>query len=100
VDRRTSLTPDRLGELRPHGPTNGCHSVISITVVNRSDFPVRISNVGVDTQDGSGRTLHLTTPMPGATIPGTIPPHDSAKAYIPKENVEREGIDLYRPVRV
>jgi hypothetical protein len=80
------------------GPGN-VPAVVSITVINSSDYPVRVANVGIDLQDGSERTMNLTTPMPGATVPGVIAPHDSGVGYALKDEVD-EQVDVTKPVRV
>lgn len=72
---------------------------VSVDVVNRSDHAVRVKGVGLELQDGSGRQMHQMQTPPGATLPGTIPPHDSASTYFLAENIEQEaGIDVYAPI--
>jgi hypothetical protein len=81
------------------GPGN-VPAVVAITVVNESDYPIHVNNTGIDLQDGSNNTMSLTTPMPGASLPGTVEPHNSGVAFALKEEVERQGVDLTKPVRV
>lgn len=79
------------------GPDN-IPPVVAISAVNNSDFQVNIAAAGTDMQDGSGGTLNMM-PMPGATIPGVVAPHDSATAFLRQDSAEEAGLDLYQPVR-
>ena len=76
----------------------GTAEVVTVTAVNRSEFPVNVKSVGFDTQDGSGRTLALLHPNPGSTLPGRIEPQDSGMAVSPKNQLEDNGLDLTKPV--
>jgi hypothetical protein len=71
---------------------------LSVTATNRSEHAVRITGVGVDLQDDGGMQFHQVIPIHGATIPGPIQPHDSGNALLMREDVEREGLDVYKPV--
>lgn len=80
-------------------PPEGTFQVVSITVVNHSDHPVRATGVGLDFQDDSGQAFHLYRPPQGATIPGIIESHDSGSTYIPNADVvEGSTIDVYEPL--
>jgi hypothetical protein len=71
---------------------------LSVTATNRSEHVVRITGVGVDLQDDREMQFHQVVPMHGATLPGPIQPHDSGSALLMREDVEREGLDIYKPI--
>lgn len=49
-------------------------------------------------QDGSGRAAHFLKP-PAATLPGTIPAHDSGESWVKEESLASDyGFDIYAPV--
>jgi hypothetical protein len=73
---------------------------ISVTVYNRSRHPVRVTGVGIETNDGSKRVLVQIMPQPGAGIPGTVNPHDSAMTWFERDpNWKANGLDVQRPTR-
>ena len=71
---------------------------IMVKVINRGDYPVNVSSVGFDLQDGSGRSLVLMQQPPPANIPGHIAAHDQGFTYIPISSHNVELLDLYRPL--
>jgi hypothetical protein len=82
-----------MGQIR-----RGLVDAVTINVHNHADHPLRVTSAGLTMQDGSGATLVQPRPPPGATLPGTIPPHDSAMTYFYEEHTRERGFDLRRPV--
>ncbi len=77
----------------------GLVDAISVRVVNRSDHKVRVTGVGLDLQDLSGRQLHQTHAPEGATIPDVVASHDAGATHFVVEAVEKEaGINVYAPI--
>lgn len=76
----------------------GMTDALAINLVNHSDHAVRVTGVGIDLQDGSGRQAHLVREPPGATIPGTVAPHDSGSTYFLTEELEESGVDIFGPI--
>ena len=74
--------------------------IITITVKNRSEHPVRVEGAGIDLQDRSGAAIHLVQPVPGATLPGAIAPHDSGQTWMERDEAEQRGINVLAPVTV
>lgn len=73
--------------------------VVAIAVVNRSAYQVRVTSLGIDLQDGSGRTLQPYRTEPGSTLPGVVAPQDSGTAYMLRSDVEARGvIDVHEPL--
>lgn len=81
--------------------TPGVHAdeVVLITAINDSGHEMRLDSAGVELQDGSGSKLFVTMPPNGATIPGLVAPHSSAKTWIEKADADRAGIDVFQPLR-
>ncbi len=71
---------------------------LSITATNNSEHAVRVTGVGVDLNRRDGWQFHQPAPIHGATLPGIIQPHDAGVSMIDRENAEREGLDLTKPV--
>lgn len=72
---------------------------IAIRATNRSEHAVRVISVGLNAQDGSGRTLQPISQIEGATLPGEVGPRDHAEAFIPVDQLDPDhGVDLYRPL--
>jgi hypothetical protein len=71
---------------------------VLVTATNTGDRLVRVASVGLDAQDGSGRTVQHVQLVPGAGLPGPIAPHDSAMTYYREESVRDAGLDPRRPV--
>jgi hypothetical protein len=69
---------------------------IQIEARNRGDLPVRVSSAGFNLQDGSGNTVAIIQPPPGATLPGLIGPRDAAMTYLLMEDLG--PLDPYRPL--
>ncbi len=69
---------------------------IFLKVHNTGDHPVRVDSVGLNLQDGSGRTAQHLQVMPGASVPGVVPPRDSGSTYY--EVSKLDGIDPHRPL--
>jgi hypothetical protein len=102
LDWRNSRKPSIVVEPRfafltmPHGELV---DAVIINVHNNSDHAIRVTSAGLSLQDGSGRTITQINPVPGATLPGTIAPHDSAMTYFVEADLVREtGIDKFEPV--
>lgn len=73
---------------------------VRVTGVGLSGHPVRVTGVGLEANDGSKRQLVQIIPQPGAGVPGTIAPRDSAQTWFERADIDnRGGIDVYRPVR-
>ena len=64
---------------RPMGKGN--IEVIGVKVINRSDRPVRVTSVWLESQDHSGRDLFLNEKPEGADLPGWIAPNDVALVH-------------------
>lgn len=73
--------------------------VVAINVINNSDHAVRVSSLGLDLQDRSGRTAQAFQQIPGATLPGQVERHDSGETYLLADELKRDGFDLSRPLR-
>lgn len=73
---------------------------VSLRVVNAGDHAVRVPEVGLELQDGSGRTLVQFKKPQGATLPGAVAAHDSEWTYFFADALEREevGIDVSQPI--
>jgi hypothetical protein len=72
--------------------------VLSITVANDNDYAVRVNSTGLVTQDGTRRDLVFLDQLPGASLPGSIPPHDEGMAFLERSAAEQDGIDFFRPL--
>jgi hypothetical protein len=72
--------------------------VAMITVRNLGGHPIRVTSAGFDFQDGSGRTVVLTQPPPGASLPGIVQPRDSAETWVEEQHFTSSGIDVFRPL--
>jgi len=59
----------------------GLVDAVLVRVVNRSDHTVRVTGVGLDLQDGSGRTLNQTAIPEGATLPDPVASHDAGSTH-------------------
>jgi len=80
------------------GFSTGAKQAIGIDVTNHGDHAIRVTGAGLEMQDGSDAQLHILNPPPGATIPGTIQPRDSAKTWIEQAEYEEQGISPFEPV--
>jgi hypothetical protein len=69
-----------------------------VTVVNRSRHAIRVDSLGLELQDGSGRTAFQPYAVPGATIPGTVPALDSGGTWWGFDELVEAGFDPYRPI--
>jgi hypothetical protein len=72
--------------------------VAMISAVNRSNHAVHVDSVGLLMQDGSKRDYVLFGPPMGATLPGTVNPRDSGKAWFSVVEMTQNGLDVYRPL--
>ena len=72
---------------------------VLVTVFNRSGHPIRVTGAGVEMNDGSKRAGHVVQIKPGAGIPGTIAPYDSAMTWFEMADLASEGFDKYRKGR-
>jgi hypothetical protein len=72
---------------------------VVITAVSRTNYPVRTTNAGLKAESLPGKTLWCVNAHPLATIPGVIPPHDSAQAFLDAESMAKDGLDLGQPIR-
>jgi hypothetical protein len=72
--------------------------VVMITAANNGQRPIGVDGGGLLLQDGSGRTMVPTRMQPAQTIPGTVEPGHSVMTYLEKELLERNGIDLTKPL--
>jgi hypothetical protein len=70
---------------------------LTVTAINRSEHAVRVTGVGVDLPNGL-QYHQLESGQGDASLPGPIPSHDSAFAMLMREDVEREGLDVYEPI--
>ena len=77
-----------------HGPVEA----VMIKVINRSDRAVIVEDAGVDAQDGSGRTLIIPRPPPGATLPGKLDPDSNGTTWLLREEVDEAGVDVHEPL--
>jgi hypothetical protein len=71
---------------------------VTIEATNRSDHEVRVTSAGFDLQDGSGRKVVIVRQMPGSSIPGNVPPHDSGMTWIEEDEARHAGLDIYKPL--
>ena len=69
-----------------------------INVINRENHAVRISSVGFNLQDGSGRSLVLVSPPPAATLPGEVAAHDQGFTYLAESSPDIKNLGLNRPL--
>jgi hypothetical protein len=69
---------------------------VQVDVRNHGDQQVRVTSVGFNMQDGSGRTVTLTRIPPLATLPGEIAPRDSGFTYLLEP--EWTWLDPFRPL--
>lgn len=67
-------------------PATGPRLVLAITVINDSAHPIRVSGVGVKTDDGDIQVVREN-----GEIPGQIPEHDSAMTWLPRNMPELKG---------
>jgi hypothetical protein len=80
---------------------NGQLSAALMTVVNRSEHPVRIDSVGFVAQDGSG---HRFTVGNGRTMPfvseieGELPAHDGKSTIITADDLMNLDLDPGKPL--
>jgi hypothetical protein len=81
------------------GLGNDMVDAVTVEAINHSDHVVRITGVGLNLQDGSGREMHQVRVPQGATLPGTVASHDSASTYFLADDLKREaGVDVYAPI--
>jgi hypothetical protein len=74
--------------------------VLTTEAVNRSEFPLRVRQIGMDWQDDSGDAYMVFLPVLGSKLPGTVEPHDAAEGFMPRVRLEADGVDFSKPVRV
>jgi hypothetical protein len=72
--------------------------VVLISAINHSRHAIRINSAGLEAQDGSGNWLIQPVPPNGASIPGTVQPHDQAQTYFLWDEFMRAGLDPRKPV--
>jgi hypothetical protein len=72
--------------------------IVVVGVFNDSAHPVRVTSVGLFTQDRTGRTMPFMHRMEGATLPGTIPPRDSGQGFALLQSLKENGLNEYEPV--
>jgi hypothetical protein len=77
----------------------GIQDVISIEVVNESDHTVRVTGFGLMANDGSGQQLFFIGPVPGSSLPGQIPPHDSGTGLNDWSGLVGAPINFNLPVK-
>ena len=78
-------------------PTGTMH-VLSVQATNRGQTAAHVTSFGLEANDGSGRQIVFVDPVPGSTLPGPIPAHDSASGFQPIATLRPEDVDLTRPV--
>jgi hypothetical protein len=71
---------------------------VMINVINRENHAVRISSLGFNLQDGSGRSMVLINPPPAATLPGEVAAHDQGFTYVAESSPDIKNLDLCRPL--
>jgi hypothetical protein len=71
---------------------------VCVKAINLGEHPVGVQGVGLDLQDGSGRTFVLARPHQLDSIPSTVDPRHDASAYFPVDVLEQNGFDLTRPL--
>jgi hypothetical protein len=69
-----------------------------IEVVNRDLEPIEIRSAGFDMNDGSGGKIIWQVQPPGATLPGVVKGRSSASTWLPIEELEKQGLDIYGPI--
>jgi hypothetical protein len=69
---------------------------IFIEVTNGSEHPIRW--IAATLELGDGRILYLMDHPPGGDLPAVVQPHDSHHTWVDCVEVERQGVDLRRPV--
>lgn len=72
---------------------------IVITATSRTNYPVRTTNAGIQSKSVPGKMAWCVNPHPLSTIPGVIPPHDSAQAFLELPSPAKDGFDFRQPVR-
>jgi hypothetical protein len=72
--------------------------MVFVSVVNKSQHPVKIASAGLELQDGSGRTAVFLHSPPGSTLPGEVAPRDSAATWEPMSVLDGGDFDFTRPV--
>lgn len=72
---------------------------VTVTVLNQSSHPVRVTGAGVEINDGSERTGNVTEVKPGAGIPGVVAPHDLGFTWIEIADLKQNGFDPFKPAR-
>ncbi len=76
----------------------GLVDTVTVTARNRGDRPVSVTSVGIDHNDGSGRSIQNIAVVPGGSLPGTVEPGHEGMTYFMADDLKREGVDLYRSV--
>jgi hypothetical protein len=72
---------------------------IVITAISRTNYPVRTTNAGIQSESLPSKMAWCVNPHPLSTIPGVIPPHDSAQAFLEVPSLAKDGFDVGLPVR-
>lgn len=76
----------------------GNKNILTIHAINRSEYAVNVTGVGLRSQTNPRAMVHLTLKPHGATLPGPVEPRSSAMTYGDKAELEAEGFDFSRPV--
>jgi len=95
-DRSTSVEVQLTVGFLTFGPR--AEQAVIITAVNNSRHPIRINSAGIEAQDGSDNWAFQPITPNGATIPGTVQPHDSAQTWWLWEEFEGAGFDAHKPL--
>ncbi|MGO9960776.1 MAG: hypothetical protein ACLP50_33160 [Solirubrobacteraceae bacterium] len=77
------------------GPTP---PMIAITAISHTNHPVRATNAGIRADSVPGQTAWGVRPHPLSSIPGVIPPHDSAQSFVDAQSLVNQGVDLHQPL--
>jgi hypothetical protein len=83
----------------PIASTGPLAPMIVITAISRTDHPIRATNAGIRAESLPGKIGWGVHPHPLSSIPGVIPPHDSAQSFIDLGSVKAQGTDLSKPIR-
>lgn len=80
------------------GYTGAAIWTVNVKAGNRGKRPIDVNGVGLELQDGSGRTFVSPGPKLVDTIPGTVEPRHVANYFFEVEALGRAGFDLTRPL--
>ncbi|MDW5593015.1 hypothetical protein VSS74_01610 [Conexibacter stalactiti] len=74
-------------------------TLVTVTVINSSEHPVRVASCGLDLQDGSeGQLPMMHQANVAGTVPGTVPARDAGTGHFYVQEVQAAGIDLDAPL--